>query len=154
MREETCKVCGVSLEAGSVTWAEDGSTFDELGLSEQSAAIALAATEHLLVRCVACGAAGQIGVGILRLPQPVGTARQTPWDARAVELYRSLIAVRLRNGVCAGCGSSLEHAAVARATGGAGLSEHSLGDEALARLLASTQRLWVHCSRCGYEAEI
>jgi hypothetical protein len=96
MKENSCGRCGQSLEAASIASVDDGATFDDLGLSDESAVLALAATEHVSVRCARCGFSGDIGTSLLRLPSPIGVERQAPWDPHAVDLYRSLVGARLR----------------------------------------------------------
>ena len=156
MKEHACAGCGESLESASVLWTEDGASFDDYGLSDESVAQVLAATEHLSVRCAGCGTIGDIGASRARTvpPPPVLPGRETPWDPHAAELYESLVRARLREQACSNCSVPLEFASVLRVAGGTALDDYGLSEDAVARLLAATQQLSVRCRQCGADLDV
>lgn len=151
LKDHACRVCGASLERATVTSAGDGTALDDYGLSETSAVRLLAATEVLTVECLRCQAVAEIGTP--PPPAPVRAAPSvddlTPWSARALDVYRSILRARLAGRSCRHCGNSLETATVERANEGATLPELDLNDEAAAALIGWTQRVEVRCPQCG-----
>ena len=114
LKDHVCRACGASLEHAIVTSAGDGTALDEYGLSEVSAARLLAATEALTVECLRCQSMAEIGTP--PPPAPMRTSPSvddlTPWSARAIEVYRSILRTRLSGRNCPHCGGSLEAAKV------------------------------------------
>jgi ribosomal protein L40E len=59
LAEQRCQRCGASLRSAAVLGVADGTSLDDLGLSDQAAARVLAATERALVLCRRCGASNE-----------------------------------------------------------------------------------------------
>jgi hypothetical protein len=150
LRGHTC-ACGRSLTNATLVSAGEGTTLEEYGLSETSAARLLAATEVLTVRCDHCGITRDVGTALAHSPQETSLTADdlAQWNPRAVESYRSIVTSRLADRVCDTCGGSLRAARVERATGGTTLPEFDLDDDAAVAVIAWTQRLTVHCGQCG-----
>jgi hypothetical protein len=90
----------------------------------------------------------------VRRPRAARLRREEPWDPQAVELYHSLIRMRMSEQACPSCGSSLETASLVGVGRGSTLDGFGLSDAAAARLLAYTQPLSVLCPQCKTEAKI
>ena len=156
LRGQVCKTCGQPLQDGTVLAAGEGTTLEEYGLSDTSAARLLAATEVLTVRCEHCGTEATIGQSLVHRPEiRTPTADDlAQWNPEAAELYRSIVRMRLADRLCAACGRSLGESAIEKAGGGAILPEFHLEDEAALALIAWTQRLTVRCTACDAETTI
>jgi hypothetical protein len=156
LRGQVCKTCGQPLRDGTVLAAGEGTTLEEYGLSDTSAARVLAATEVLTVRCEHCGAEVMIGQSLVHRPDMRALTADdlAQWSPEAAELYRSIVRMRLADRLCAACGRSLGESAIEKAGGGAILPEFHLDDEAALALIAWTQRLSVRCTACNAEMTI
>jgi hypothetical protein len=151
LREHACQACGHSLEQSAVVRAGEGTTLEEYGLSETAAAHLLAATEVLTVVCGQCGSSCELGTPLQLAPEPrrLTANDMADWSRAAKGTYESIIAVRLSDRTCEGCGHSLREARVERAAGGAVLPEFDFDDEAALALIAWTQCLKVRCPHCS-----
>ena len=151
LQSQRCAACGESLEHAAVVSAGEGTTLEEYGLSETSAARVLAATELLSVRCDRCGASNEVGFSLVQRSEArlLSADDLAQWSAKAVDVYRSIVRARLADRSCTACGHSLESAAVTTAGGGTVLPEFDLDDEAAVSIIAWTQCLNVPCPHCG-----
>jgi hypothetical protein len=70
LKDSPCPRCGHSLENATLVAACEGTTLDEYGLSDRSAAAVLAATELLTVQCGQCGGSCDLGVSLASPPEP------------------------------------------------------------------------------------
>jgi hypothetical protein len=149
LRGLTC-ACGTSLTNATVVSAGEGTTLDEYGLSETSAARLLAATEVLTVRCDHCGVTHDVGTALEHSARVASLTADdlAQWNPHAIEIYGSIMTSRLADRVCDACGGSLRAATLERATGGTTLPEFDLDDDAAVAIIAWTQRLTVRCSLC------
>jgi hypothetical protein len=151
-----CPTCGQPLQGGTVLSAGEGTTLEEYGLSDSSAAQLLAATEILTVRCGQCGVVATIGRSLVQRSEirspTADDLRQ--WRPAAVELCRSIVRVRLSDRVCPACHGSLRDSTVEKAAGGAIFPEFDLDDDAALTAIAWTQCLTVRCVTCGAETKI
>ena len=106
------------------------------------------------------GTRGTSGTAVDRisqtLPRPrvAPIRREKPWDPTAVELYDSLIRIRMAEHACPTCGTTLENGSLVARGGGAVLEGFGLSDGAAARLIACTERLSIRCSHCGTQSII
>lgn len=55
LADQRCSGCGQPLAAGSIVAVWGGTALDDFGLSDSSAAEALAATQAILLKCEGCG---------------------------------------------------------------------------------------------------
>jgi len=156
LRDQVCEACGASLSDGVLVSAGDGTTLQEYGLSDTSAAQLLAATEVLTVRCDRCNTEATIGDAPLHRPEvrSLSAGDLAPWNPRAADLYRSIVRMRLADRVCPTCSAPFRDAVIESAAGGAILPEFDLDDEAALSLIAWTQCLKVRCEACGAEAMV
>ena len=153
---QACQKCGQPLQGGTVLSAGEGTTLEEYGLSDTSAARLLAATELLTVRCDHCGVEATIGRSLVQRPDMRSPTADdlAQWSPEAAELYRSIVQARLADRVCTACGASLGGCAIETAAGGAILPEFDLDDEAALALIAWTQCLTVRCTACDAAMKI
>jgi hypothetical protein len=150
LRDRVCDRCGASLAKAIVVSAGEGTTLDEHGLSDTSVARLLAATELLTVRCDRCDATCEVGEPLVQRPEArvLVAEDMAQWSAHALEVYRSIVRVRLGDRTCPTCRSPLAEATVERAAGGSTLPEFDLDDDAAVAIVAWTQSLAVRCARC------
>jgi hypothetical protein len=155
LRDRSCPECKRSFADATLVSAGEGTTLEEYGLSESSAARVLAATELLRVTCDFCGTSSDVGSSLAQSPGLVilSADDRRPWSPHAMEVYRSVVAARLGDRSCTRCGEPLQTASVESAAGGTTLPEFDLDDDAAIAIVAWTQRLSVRC-RCGVALEI
>lgn len=156
IRGAACPGCGAALSFGAVDLAEDGTSLDEYGLTDESSARVLAATQHLGLACGRCGTRLALGDPVLRVPerrlQPAGGLQ--PLTPEAAQVYQGRLRERTSKAACQACGRSLESGELLQAVGGTGMDEYDLSDLAVAELLGMNQCLIVRCGECGAETRL